>query len=140
MGAWGSGSFENDLSLDWLNDLEKSDNINIIVNTLKNVIDNDLYIDADEGNPALAAAELIAALGGNQADDLPDIVKNWVSNQKFIDTEKLVSLAIDATEKIRNSEISELKQLWGESGENDTEWHQGVDQLLARLKVISGQT
>ena len=79
MGAWGTGSFENDAALDWLPELEEADGPDVLDRTLRRVTEaGDDYLEVDEGAAAIAAAEVVAALLGAPAPDLPDEVRAWV--------------------------------------------------------------
>jgi len=79
VGAWGTGAFENDTALDWLFELRHSIDLVLLKASLDTVVGGDqAYIDADLGSTGLAAAEVVAALGGQPATDLPQEVRDWV--------------------------------------------------------------
>lgn len=71
MGAWGSGSFDNDDALDWVNDLEGSKGTAVIEFALQAVLDESDYLEAPECSAALCAAEVVAALKGAPGQGLP---------------------------------------------------------------------
>lgn len=66
MGAWGSGSFENDDALDWLTDFCDDPDKGLIADALTTVaeMDDSEYLEAPDCCVAIAAAEIVAALKG----------------------------------------------------------------------------
>jgi Domain of unknown function (DUF4259) len=77
MGAWGVGSFDNDDAADWLNDqLRRSADLRPIQTALDAVaqLDPTGYLEAPEASAAVAAAEVVAALAGDPAANLPSDV------------------------------------------------------------------
>ena len=92
------------------------------------MVDN--YLDADWCSPALAAAEVVAALRGKPV--LPDDVAAWVSAHADLDTTEAQPKASQAVQHILAE--SELKELFQESDEYD-QWVGGVNDLLARLRA-----
>jgi hypothetical protein len=130
MGAWGLSSFENDDALDWVIDLESTSDMTILEETLSLVINSEEdYLDASECSMALAAAEVVAALGGMPPAELPDEVVQWVKGKGKPDS-SLVSKAKQAIQAILDG--SELKELWEETDEFDL-WVADVKGILARL-------
>ena len=86
MGAWGTGSFENDDAMDWVADLEGSDDLAIVVETLSRVADaGDDYVETPEGAAAVAAAEVVAALLGASGPTVTDEVREWVNAHAELD-------------------------------------------------------
>ena len=79
MGAWGFGTFENDDAGDWLFDLEETNDLSLIEQTL--TLEDD-YIEAPDGCNALAAAEIVAALMGKTRGCLPENATKWINDNK----------------------------------------------------------
>ena len=133
MGAWGSGSFENDDASDWVADFCDEPDRELISGALSTVVDMDAgeYLEAPDCSIGLAASEVVAALKGAPSPDLPDEAKECVSKLKMKADPSMVSLALKAIERIKTD--SELKELWDES-ENPGEWYEAVGNLEARLK------
>lgn len=132
MGAWGAGSFENDDALDWASKLETAEDSRILGATLdrvKRCAGGEL--EAWACAEALAAAEVVAALRDQPAEELPQEVESWVESKRGRHERDLSPLALEALGRIRAD--SELKSLWQESG--DEEWTQGLDDLERRLKA-----
>jgi hypothetical protein len=132
MGAWGPGAFQNDQALDWLGEVESEDDSTLVDDALGTVVgaaDGD-YLDADDCSVAIAAAELVAAMGGQPSPRLPDGIKDWCDEQEEPDPE-MVSDALAALTRIR--EASELVELWTEGGELNQRWVSGLEDLARRL-------
>lgn len=80
MGAWGYGSFENDDALDWVGDLTDGRSLKPV----EAALDAALGAEADfgisgEAECGLAAAEVVAALGGAPSGDLPEEIAEWIA-------------------------------------------------------------
>jgi hypothetical protein len=134
MGAWGAGNFENDTALDWVWDLKESTDLSVVQVAISDVLNCGDYLDADVGCTGLAAAEVIAALRNKPMDNLPEEVSQWVETHKIVPSDRLVKDCLVAIDKIRSSDISELKELWEESEDLPTEWYSVLDDLTARLQ------
>jgi hypothetical protein len=133
MGAWGSGSFENDDASDWVADLCDDPDKEVISDALSAVVEMEAgeYLEAPDCSVGLAAAEVVAALKGSPNPGMPDDARKCVSKLKIKANAGMVSLALKAVERIKTD--SELKELWDEA-ENPAEWYEAVGNLEARLK------
>ena len=132
MGAWDVGSFENDDAMDWVYELEEETGLAFLADALENVIDQKGgYPEAPECVIALCAAEVVAALLGSPADDLPDEVNEWVDD-KPEPSDVLVEMANSALDLVMVN--SELKDLWAESDEY-REWQRTIKNLQSRLQT-----
>jgi len=129
MGAWDINIFDNDDASDWLYDLEESEDLSLIEDTLEKSKTD--YLEAPEGCKILAASEIILALLGNKRKNLPKNAKEWLSNNKKLDPTKLKKKAAKAIDKVF-SEVSELNELWLESDEYDN-WRKNVEQIKTEL-------
>jgi hypothetical protein len=134
MGAWGAGNFENDMALDWVIDLEASNDLGLVENAIAEVLNSGEYLDADAGCAGLAAAEVVAALKGSPMAGLPEDVSAWVGAHPGAPGEELIKDCLAAVDKIRDSEASELSELWHEDDEPPVEWYAALDGLVARLR------
>ena len=132
MGAWGVKVFENDDAMDWVCDLEGFDNAAPLQAMFKEAaeMDDSEGIESPEACELLAAAEVVAALDGKPAADLPEEVTEWLAKQGNPDVSAMKPLAAEIVKRVRDG--SELSELWGET-ENLADWHKQVDDLLARL-------
>lgn len=125
MGAWGSGSFENDDAANWLANLDAVAPADLTRIFLR-AADNPEYLEAPEASITVAAAEVLAAPG---SDSSAAIVAWRTRNPHAINSE-LKALAIRALDRVRTN--SEVKDLWLEAdGLND--WTAAIRELQARL-------
>jgi hypothetical protein len=149
MGAWGTGSFQNDESLDYIeNVLEAPDKgrntktlfvIGPLVVAAGDEGDQD-DIDSDVATDSIAAAEIVAAANGKPSAELTGATEGplhaimmWASSTgaEELRTSKVRSLAAQAVRRVRDG--GELAELWTQDGEVDPAWRAGLDDLLARL-------
>jgi len=131
MGAWGVGNFENDDAGDWMWELEESAGTQLLISTLE-AATKDGYLESPTSCSALAAAEIVAALKGRAAPNLPDDVGKWVATNATSVDGNLLRLARDAVLRIKDK--SELQELWQETGDF-AEWQRLLEDLLMRLNV-----
>lgn len=130
MGAWGMKSFENDEASDWLYGLENAEGIKLLKQTLMQVVGNGASLDVPDCSNALAAAEVVAALKGSPASDLPETAAKWAKANSSAPLDGLVDNAIMAVTKVKNG--SELHESWKISGALDG-WLASVNDLEQRL-------
>jgi hypothetical protein len=128
MGAWGTGSFENDDAADWIAELAT-----IVPDDLTQIFvqaaDYPSYLEAPASRVVVAAAEVIAALSGSPAQEVPPEIIKWTTNRQA-STQELKALALRALERVRKN--SELKDLWLEAdGLND--WIAAMQDLQTRV-------
>ena len=128
MGAWGSGSFENDDAADWLAQLGTVGPDDLI-KIFSKAADDTAYFEAPNASIVVAAAEVVAALNGCPAKDVPTEIVKWTTNRQ-VPTPELKALALRALERVRRN--SELKDLWLEAdGLND--WTAAIQDLQTRV-------
>lgn len=132
MGAWGTGTFENDDAADWVYDLEGADDLDLVRDALEEAVEVSGYIDLREGARALAAAEVVAASAGRPLPDLPEPVSAWLDSRRPAPTDDDRSLARQAVERVTGAR-SELAELWGE-GDKGEPWWAAVADLSSRLQ------
>lgn len=152
MGAWDTGSFDNDTARDWVGDLcEGKGNISIR-QTLSQALESrtppqpsfigrwllrqrpiEPYLSARNACQALAAAEIVAYWRGQPIHDFPDTLDQWAREHANLFMPDLSSLARQAVISIKAK--SELKELFSDNdGTVDPDWLQAVDDLEQRLK------
>jgi len=130
MGAWGVGTFENDDAGDWVYQLEEANDLDLVRGTLLAAADPEGYLDTPTCSMALAAAEVVAALAGRSAPDLPEEVRTWVGAHRLTLPPDLLALSVRALDQVAAG--SELKELWAESEESGT-WVDRLQELRSRL-------
>jgi len=133
MGAWGTGTFDNDTAGDWAYGLEDRTDLSLVHETLLTVSSGDCYLDADDACEALAACEVVARLKGNTGtrDAYTETVDTWVAAHPQPVPPDLVRLATAAIDRILG-ENSELAELWAET-ESAAEWRTAVEDLRRRV-------
>jgi hypothetical protein len=127
VGAWGTGSFENDDAVDWVAGLDK-----IVPEDLTRILgqaaDDPGYLEAPAARIAVAAGEVVAALNGSPAEGAPAKIAEWAGKHGC--TPELKAVAARALDRVRRN--SEVKDLWMEAdGLND--WIGVVRELQGRL-------
>jgi hypothetical protein len=128
MGAWGSGSFDNDTAMDWVSTFlrEGPDAVREAFDAV-----TDEYLDADIGCCVIAAAEALAAARGKPVKNLPDGIKNNLGDlSDEINDDALLAKAKKCVQSVRDRD--ELHDLWEDA--DPTQWVAGVDDLLKRLR------
>jgi hypothetical protein len=130
MGAWGAGAFDNDDALDLLDDLMDGDAAAILRDALSAAADGDVPVGALDAAAALAAAELVAAMGGRPAASLPDAASAWLRANPAPPTPWMLDAARRAVDAV--SRDSELRDLWLQTGEAGA-WEEEVRGLRERL-------
>lgn len=135
MGAWGLGPFENDGALDWLA-LLRNGEIDAVGSAFSSVTTAPDYLEADEGQNALAAAEILAAAHGRPAEGLPQEVARIVAvgGERLVAKPELVGLAREALARIL-AENSEIAELWDDTPAGP-DWRRRVSELDQRLSSI----
>ncbi len=142
MGAWGAGSFENDIASDWAADLADGGDIDMVRDTLYTAAacPAEEYLESDEGAEALAAAEVVAAAKGRPLGAIamgssgPHALA-WAKAHPAAGKADLVALALDALDRVEGAE-SELSELWAAelgAGAGSREWFGEVEDLRNRL-------
>src|SRR5262245_7465737 len=103
MGAWGTGIFDNDTACDWAYDLAESNDLSLIESAFDKVLNVGAeYLDADEAQEALAAAEAIARLKGNWGirDGYTETMDKWVETTGLAPPQDLIEKAHKAIERV----------------------------------------
>ncbi|GAB2839592.1 hypothetical protein GCM10027277_03160 [Pseudoduganella ginsengisoli] len=137
MSVWDIGPFDNDLALDWVQDLQESNDLYYIEDTLNNVLEEgETFIPMPFACEALAAIDVLARLQGQPGDEAVDDVDAWVETlrKKFKRRADLVEKSLKALELIV-SEKSELANEWAQTDEH-VAWRGMVEQLRARVTAM----
>ncbi|MEO1044601.1 MAG: DUF4259 domain-containing protein [Pseudomonadota bacterium] len=134
MGAWGTGSFENDDALDWAARIKALEDIEKSFAALKDAIEagdeEPYYIEATQAAELVAAADTIAMLMGRPSRDVPDDLKQRLADAGEPDI-NLVARAQNALSLIFRD--SELAELWAEADGEINQWNLAMTDLIARL-------
>ena len=123
MGAWGSGSFENDAALDFVAEIETLDDLMAAL-----VCDApQAGINVDQACRIIVAAECAAALCGHPCENFPGELAAklaGIGRSKALEESARTLLSRVITE-------SELSELWAEAGAS--EWNAAMTNLIERL-------
>jgi hypothetical protein len=140
MGAWGSGSFENDAAMDWAAGVKSIDDVRAPFDRLKRATDATkgkstsakYAADADYACELLAAAETVAMLMGRRSRDFPDDLADRLADAGEPDS-LLYHQARNAVLHVMRK--SELAELWAEGTEEGgvNEWLAELTRLIDRL-------
>jgi hypothetical protein len=130
MGTWNPGNFDNDDAQDWLLELQDAVDTDVIEEALGDVVENGGYVEAPDAQQAVAAAEIVAAMAGHPAHDLPAAAAAWAQLHGHLADQTLLALAERVVRRIQDH--SELPDLWA-GGDRLDEWDAAIDDLRARL-------
>jgi hypothetical protein len=136
MGTWDTGPFDNDTAADWTYELEETDDLSFIEETL----DAALAISASESVPpevgecAIAAADTLARLQGSVSSEsaYTETVDEWVKAHRLKPSPALIAKAKAALARI-TTEPSELLDVWNETDDGGG-WSDSVQELSDRLR------
>jgi hypothetical protein len=133
MGSWSHEPFGNDTAADWAYGLDNSKDLAYVEAAIDRVLATEDYLDADIGEEAIAAIEVIAKMlgKGTQADAYTEGADIWVAAATVAPSLALRDKAMRALDRITAGE-SELAELWAE-GEAGDEWALSVARLRAAI-------
>lgn len=134
MGAWGSGSFENDDAADFLSDLLDGEDLVPVRDVLATALAADDYLEAQDASQAIAAAEVVAAAAGRPtvAAQRKSKLCEWLARYQPAVDPRLLAHAVQALDRIVG-EGSELKELWEDAG-TASEWVEAVETVRSKLE------
>ena len=130
MGTWDSGPFDNDGASDLVQDA-RGGPAPAIASALRTCADapTGTYLDVDDGQPAVAAAELVAlGFGYGKLDAVPLEIRRIAIT--LGPNEELRQLALRALPRILDRKSSELAGLW----EHDDHFEKSITDLIQRLE------
>ncbi|MFC5847534.1 DUF4259 domain-containing protein [Deinococcus petrolearius] len=132
MNIWGSGPFGNDSAAVFVQEVV-ADGVPALQEAFEVVLDPDLeFVEAEEGQRALAAAGVLAAaLGGDTSDVVDAGLRAWLAGTDPAALAPLRPLAAEALARVLGPR-SELPELW-EDGENAEAWYADTERLRAAL-------
>lgn len=135
MGTWGIHNFENDDAADWVSMLVEEEDPDLIVLSLKEIADEEEYIEAPECCEALCAIEIIVAIKTGNMDNLPNELTEWIQKIQALEGgalfgDKVYKLAKKVIHRILKD--SELQEIWEES-DLYADWVEIQKNLLTAL-------
>ena len=126
-------AFGNETAREWLRTLFPTSTDEQIIRAFLAVVQSESFIDAQDAERAVAAAEMVALSHGAGAPDDPQECIFWVKRNNYKAALELVSAAVEVIERIFSN--SELKELW-ERTEGMIQWKTEIHSLLSRLNKI----
>ncbi len=132
MGTWNEGPFDNDDAGDFIDDLAEAPGWHVVVQMLDHVTKTAGYLEAPEGQMAVAAAAIVAAAVGDETI-LPDSHRE-LKAALGAPPEGAVALARSALARVV-APASELDELWQEGDGHDA-W---LTQIAALQTTLSAR-
>ena len=132
MGAWGTGIFDDDTAMDFLNELTDSkDPLKLMKSALEDARAAK-YLEYDGGQSALVASAITDAILNETSHAVGlEELDNLLAKHKGSDVSSLKSLASAAVRQVL-SEGSELRELWAENVEDYPKWRANLESLASR--------
>lgn len=132
MGTWAIDALGNDYAGDLLDTLYDGGGLDALDAAISGTVDHD-YLEAPEGQQALAAAEVIARLQGRPDPSVSsdEELEAWVAANRQTVPPDLIHRTHLAIDRVL-AEGSELRELWQESDEFEA-WVSSVESLRSRL-------
>jgi hypothetical protein len=123
MGTWGIRPFDNDDAGDLFYELkEDGADHRAILHEAVTTLDPD-YVEADQGQRAVAAAALILFHSGGPGSHLSEYELPFASANPVPDAASLLAPALEALDRVlAGSEQSELHALWAEQPGGLADW------------------
>lgn len=129
MSAWNYYTFDNDAAADFAEDFLENPSEALLYEALATAAEEEGALETDEASQALAAAEIVAAILGKPAQDLPPGLIPVIVRLDA-DGEELRELAEEAVTAVLNK--SALQEHWSASADYGR-WQELQRDLLARL-------
>ncbi len=131
MGAMGTGIFDDDDALDWLDELCTSDGTDLLAEAFATA--GASRLDARDGCRILCAAAALAVALGHDLKGTPDLLKIWAAGLFEDDVRPLLPDANTALARVL-AEGSELQESWAENTADYPQWEAQVRQLSTALQ------
>lgn len=122
MGATGTGPFENDDALDFLDaleDAEPNERRAKVEHAMGRVVRSRAYIEAPEMAEAIAAAVVVAASDDFESAIREPYLPRWIEDEPIEVDEGLEDLATKALHRALRPEDNEWWELWDEASATD---------------------
>lgn len=132
MGAWGVHTFEDDTTMDWLDELlEVNEPLEFLAESLD--LEEIDELEYEECAAVLAASAIIDGLLNGPNEDLPEEAVEWIEEHHELDVQPLAASAVAGLTRFFD-DSSELNALWSENEELYPEWRARIDALAQRLQ------
>lgn len=137
MGTIGTGPFENDDALDFLDDLEDSkpaERRSKVARALAIVVRADGYVEAPQMAEALAAAAVVAGSEDPDTVAREPYLPRWLEAEPLEVDERLEELATGALRRALRQDDNEWWELWDEANATDE-----VTEVVSRYLDALGE-
>ncbi|RYY93870.1 MAG: DUF4259 domain-containing protein, partial [Chitinophagaceae bacterium] len=137
MGAWGYNYFENDAALDYMADIETTDDpVDMVEDIFAEALHGE-YLDSDTGNAVVVAAAYVdrqmhgTSYSASGSEEILDI-DTFFERNPGVNFAPFRAKAVQALRKVIG-EGSELLEEWTKNGTNAPHWRKSIEDLIARL-------
>lgn len=137
MSSWGHRTFEDDIALDWLEDLYESEPLAFFRHCLDLSDQQELSFLASVG--VVCTAEMIHSILSEPRSGMPEAARVWVAEQEPNETalRGMVPIAIEALDRVL-CKTSEMTVRWRDAGETHYgTWFGEVELLKTHLSQIA---
>lgn len=136
MGTWSADILGNDMACNWLSQLSDYEDFSLVEQTLDGVLAiGDDYLESDQAEAALAAAEVVAHAAGNPQPGIGgirDMIDDWLEDDCTADFDSaLLGKSLMAIDRVLQ-EPSETLEGWG-SDDDRKAWIASVNDLKSRV-------
>ncbi|MDH0895720.1 MULTISPECIES: DUF4259 domain-containing protein [unclassified Pseudomonas] len=136
MGTWSTDILGNDMACNWLSQLSDYEDFSLVEQTLDGVLAiGDDYLESDQAEAALAAAEVVAHAAGNPQPGIGgirDMIDDWLEDDCTADFDSaLLGKSLRAIDRILQ-EPSETLEGWG-SDDDRKAWIASINDLKSRV-------
>ncbi|MFB9995177.1 DUF4259 domain-containing protein [Deinococcus oregonensis] len=132
MNVWGTGPFENDAGAAFVQEVVQDGEF-ALAEAFEVALDPDtVFLAAEEGHRAYAAAAVLAAVVGGATAGITDAgLRSWVQSADQSELVSLQDIARDALERIVGPD-SELPDLWEDPADAEA-WQAELERLQGVL-------
>ncbi|KAA1258478.1 hypothetical protein LF1_09980 [Rubripirellula obstinata] len=137
MSSWGHRTFEDDIALDWLEDLYESEPLAFFRHCLDLTDQEELSFLASIG--VVCTSEMIHSILSEPRSGMPEAARVWVADQEDIEIalRGLIPDAIEALDRVL-CPSSEMTIRWQDAGETHYgTWYGEVESLKNQLSLIA---
>ncbi|MGB8931562.1 MAG: DUF4259 domain-containing protein [Anaeromyxobacteraceae bacterium] len=133
MGTWGSGILDDDVAVDFLDELRSGGEPLERAREAFDDAADAAYLEYDEGQAALVSAAVVdAVLNGTRLGLDDEEVRRWLAGLDADEWSPLRTAAAKACLRVIGAS-SEVQELWAENEEEFPRWRQHIEGLAARL-------
>jgi Domain of unknown function (DUF4259) len=134
MGAWDYGFFDNDAALDYVDELEDSENPKVFFKRAFANAAKASPLGQDDAHAVIVSAAYIDyILNGTHYGEDNEILVDFAAQHPKLKVDDLRADAIKSLQKVIGPD-SELNELWAENAEDYDKWKGTIVELIRRLK------